>query len=189
MSAPNLPYALPLHAPSRPFVLYPSLGGILQISEITDPMWPSIMKIQDEAYALIAPESLDVLRSKWLASPNTCLVGLADEARIAGYLLSHPWQADSPPPLYEKVLPRSDSTTLYLHDLAVSKNARGTGLARSLFQTLRDKSVSAGYQTLELISIQNAIGFWTNMGFSLDTGVSLPESYGNGAAFMRLSLR
>jgi ribosomal protein S18 acetylase RimI-like enzyme len=151
-------------------------------------MWPSILKIQDEAYELIAPESLDVLRSKWSASPNTCLVGIDDKALVEGYLLSHPWRANSPPPLYEKVLPLPGSTTLYLHDLAVSRKARSTGLARLLFETFRDKSMSAGYQTLELISIQNSIGFWIKMGFSVDTRVSLPESYGNGAAFMRASL-
>ena len=49
-------------------------GRIMSINLITDNSWSDILKIQEEAYLEIEPEDVDILKSKWLLSPNTCAV-------------------------------------------------------------------------------------------------------------------
>lgn len=173
----------------RPHYVAQGLPAVVNhLAVIKDEMWPAILAIQEQAYELVVPESLTVLRFKWLMSPDTCLVGLDAKHQVHGYFLGHPWKGSKPPSLYQDLLHHKLSKVLFLHDLAISKQARGWGLARILFQRFRDNGVAAGSDTLELISVQSSIGFWKRLDFSVVSDVLLPESYGSDATYMRLSL-
>jgi len=80
--------------------------------------------VQEEAYTDIPHEAVDVLKSKWKASPETCFAYQDSDNKVLGYLLAHPWNSDEPPKLFETLPYSSAGDTLYLHDLAVSRSAR-----------------------------------------------------------------
>ena len=59
----------------------------MSISLISENSWNSILKIQEEAYIDILPEDINVLKSKWISSPNTCAIYLNNDNKILAYLL------------------------------------------------------------------------------------------------------
>ncbi len=95
-----------------------------------------ILRIQAASYTGDIPESRASLMAKFVASPASCFVA-HDERQLLGYVFALPWQSDAPPALNapDCQLP-SEIDCLYIHDLAVAPQARGTDVARSLFATL-----------------------------------------------------
>ncbi|WP_239652643.1 hypothetical protein [Pseudoalteromonas piscicida] len=39
---------------------------------IEDASWPEILTLQNQAYHDVAPETVDILKSKWMCSPKSC---------------------------------------------------------------------------------------------------------------------
>ncbi|AUJ70470.1 MULTISPECIES: hypothetical protein [Pseudoalteromonas] len=39
---------------------------------IEDASWPEILTLQSQAYHDVAPETVDILKSKWMRSPKSC---------------------------------------------------------------------------------------------------------------------
>ncbi len=155
---------------------------------IADDDWSVINAIQNEAYTEIAPESQDTLRRRVLLSPETCFVAVGHNGSVLGCCLAHPWGPDGAPALHAKLEALPVTTNLYLHDLAVSSNSRGRGVAGFLCQGLLAVAVERNFQSVTLVSVQNSAGFWKKFGFSEDPRVNPSDSYGAGARFMRLDL-
>ncbi|GGO68371.1 GNAT family N-acetyltransferase [Bowmanella pacifica] len=153
---------------------------MVNICHISPSHWPDILRIQDAVYHDVEPESLTVLKSKWQASPDTCLVGLDKHNQVVGYLLSHPWPVGKLPKLHHAV-ESVNTDNLYLHDLAVCPSARGEGVAAKLLAHLQQKSQSGGFNSISLVAVQNADGFWQKQGFSQHTKAQLCDSYGDNA--------
>ena len=80
----------------------------MSIVEISEKSWQGILQVQEEAYTGIPSEEVDVLKSKWKASPETCFVFQSSRSEVLKYLLTHPWNSDEPPKLFEK-LPRKST--------------------------------------------------------------------------------
>ncbi len=101
-------------------------------------------------------------------------------AGLAGYIISHPWHSNSPPPLNTLLgaLP-VPAATWYIHDLALHPSARGSGAAPAIIAQL------AAHGRIELIAVGASPRFWARQGFR---PAPLPEaklaSYGTGAQFM-----
>jgi ribosomal protein S18 acetylase RimI-like enzyme len=131
----------------------------VSIAPISAAAWPGIIKVQDEAYTGVAPESLEVLKSKWQASPQTCFVFQLPNNHIAGYLLAHPWDAPEPPKLFESHDPSSSGQGLYLHDLAASKHLRGLGVGKQLASTLLKSAKALRFKRVLLVAVQGSQGF------------------------------
>jgi GNAT superfamily N-acetyltransferase len=159
------------------------------VSHIRPEDWPYILRIQSEAYSAIEPESPSVMQSKWLCSPRTCLVFRDGQQKPLAYLLSHPWSQEKPPSLGQEIPRDLTSDQLYLHDLAVSSAARGTGAASRLVQHLLDLARSENYRQVRLISIQASLPFWQKQGFVPDTSVAVCKTYGTDASYMVLNLQ
>ncbi|ARU05853.1 hypothetical protein CCO03_15260 [Comamonas serinivorans] len=87
--------------------------------------------------------------------------------------------------------PQAD--TLYLHDLALQPQARGSGLARRLVREVLAAGQARGLRTAALIAIQGSVPFWQAQGFagvapdSAELARKL-RSYGAEAQLMRRSL-
>ncbi|EMB7846458.1 GNAT family N-acetyltransferase, partial [Vibrio vulnificus] len=62
----------------------------MSIESIVETTWSEILKLQAEVYHLVEPESLEVLRDKWLRSPSSCFT-YRDDEQLMGYLLAHSW--------------------------------------------------------------------------------------------------
>lgn len=159
----------------------------MYISSIPEDSWTSILKIQDEAYPELLSEDVNTLKSKWLASPDTCAVYLNDDNKILAYLLAHPWASEVPPKLHEKT-PVINASTLYLHDLALTSHARGKGIAKRLITNLIVNAQVQGFSKILLVAVQGADKFWATFGFSVISDALLCTSYGDSAKLMKLNL-
>lgn len=133
------------------------------------------------------PEDDAVFAERQRLFPAGCKV-LEGGGRLAAYVLSHPWQAGSCPPLNVLLgaLPEPAST-YYIHDIALLPAARGTGAAGEIVAALKAEAKSAGFAEISLVAVNGSAGFWRRMGF---TETSIPAlapklaSYGADARHM-----
>ena len=153
--------------------------------DIVESDWPTILRIQGEVYYEFTPESEAVMRSKAVRGARTSFVAIDQQDAIVAYCLAHPY-----PPNQVAVLGTVDlrelepTNNLYLHDLAVQKASSGLGVAQTLFDHLTTVAQSTGYQTMSLVAVQQAAGFWTKLGFSPSTHGTINDSYTGDATFM-----
>lgn len=151
----------------------------------------AVMRIQDECYTSIIPESGGSLLAKLRASPGTCLVAMAADRPI-GYAIAVPVAY---PHLPELDAPRWDppehADTLYLHDLAVATAARGTGAGDALARRMLEVAIECGWRQLCLVAIQGSVPYWARYGFEEPPGpqADMLTSYGADARLMRLSMQ
>jgi len=156
------------------------------ISKISDNSWHGILKVQEEAYTGIPPEELNVLKSKWKASPETCFVFKSINEEIIGYLLSHSWNSNVPPKLFEELPTKTTGDILYLHDLAVSNTARGLGVGKQLSNKLLEIAKLHKFKRVLLVAVQESGSYWFNLGFREIHNVPICPSYGTSAKLMSL---
>ena len=150
---------------------------------IEESHWGQIVNIQKESYSDIEPESVSVLKSKWIYSPETCFVYLED-GEVSGYLLAHPWGDETPPSLSKEISENVVTDQLYIHDLAISSKFRGKGIGKLMVNALLSKAHMLGFVKISLVAVQEAERFWSQFGFVERTGPILCSSYGVGAVFM-----
>jgi len=107
--------------------------------------------------------------------PTGCFV-LETDNGVVGYLIVHPWRHEAPPPLGEMVhaLPNT-ADSLYLHDLALTPDVRGTGMGASGTAIAFDLAVSTGLYDLFLLAVGNADRFWATRGFTPVRNVALAD--------------
>jgi len=160
----------------------------VSIVQISEKSWDGILKIQEEAYTELPPEDVSILKSKWLASPDTCSIYSSNENKILAYLLSHPWGSDSPPKLNEEAPVNNETSNLYLHDLALSNEARGRGIARALVENLINNAKTQGFTKILLVAVQGSSSFWAKYGFMVIVNAAICPSYGKEAQLMMLKL-
>lgn len=132
---------------------------------LTDAHAHEVERIQQECYGAAHIETLDSLAAKWRASPDTCWV--AERAgQVVAYLVAVPipfprlpaWNA----PAFELA---AGADTLYLHDLAVSAQARGSGAGGALVRAALAQALRAGYAQACLVAVQDSAAYWEGFGF------------------------
>lgn len=160
----------------------------MSIVEISEKSWQGILQVQMEAYTGVPSEEVDVLKSKWKASPETCFVFQSSRNQVLGYLLAHPWNSDEPPKLFEKLPRKSAGDTLYLHDLAVRTNARKSGIGLQLSSKLIEVAKVRQYNRVLLVAVQESGGYWSKFGFREVHNVSICPSYGKNAKLMAFNV-
>ncbi|MDE2200731.1 MAG: GNAT family N-acetyltransferase [Rhodospirillales bacterium] len=137
------------------------------------------------------PEDDAVLAERLALYPQGCFVLAHEGGGAIGYLLSHPWRADDPPPLntFLRALP-DVAETYYLHDLALLPQAQGSGAAAMIVRERIAFAAQAGFATVALVAVNNSGGFWRRLGFAAREVAGLTEklaSYGGGV-FLRRDL-
>ena len=84
-------------------------------------------------------------------------------------------------PVCEATLPALDAphcersaapTLLYLHDMAVSPQARSLGLAGLLLAQLQQRAQALGLAHLGLVAVQGSVPYWQRQGFAEPAGLS-----------------
>lgn len=151
----------------------------MSIKSIVEAAWPEILKVQVEAYSMVDLESLEVLKSKWLRSLESCFL-YRDGESVVGYLLAHSWNSERPPKLFQKLPAGTEGPILFIHDLAISKLALGKGLGSRMIEHLLQIAQSSGYKQIRLVSVQGQLCF----GVSWVTDQDVCSSYGEGAQLM-----
>lgn len=161
----------------------------MSIVQISEQSWDGILRIQEEAYTELPPEDVSILKSKWLSSPHTCSIYSSNENKILAYLLSHPWGSDNPPKLNEEAPVNNETSNLYIHDLALSNEARGKGIARALVENLINNAKTQGFTKILLVAVQSSSSFWAKYGFMVIGNAAICPSYGSSAKLMALELK
>ena len=149
------------------------LPAVLQIAAEVHPGYPEGEAVFAERLALFAGGCL------CLATPGGVL---------AGYVLSHPWQADAPPAL-DTLLQRlpEPAPAYYLHDMALLPMARGLGAAARAMPLLAAQARAAGCREMALVAVNGSAGFWARQGFAVRQVPALAAklaSYDAAACFM-----
>ena len=148
-----------------------------------------VLSIQEECYTEVEPESSKSLLSKLNNSSKTCWVSVSEE-EILGYLICHPWAANSLPPL-NVVLSEApkDGSIFYIHDLAIGAHGRGKGLGQALVENALSAARDLNFTEAALIAVQNSIGLWQRFGFTKrsltdPTAQEKLAAYGDDAVYM-----
>lgn len=133
------------------------------------------------------PERREVFEEKLRLFPAGCFA-LEAAGALVGYAISHPWRLYGVPPLdaFLERLPAAPDC-LYLHDVAVTRDARGHGAARQLIERLERVARAAGFSAIALTSVYGSDALWRKMGFEAVSKPNLAhelKSYGGGALYM-----
>ncbi|KZN28533.1 hypothetical protein N480_10595 [Pseudoalteromonas luteoviolacea S2607] len=156
----------------------------MKIQEIEEKNWLAILSIQNDAYHQVGLEELDVLKSKYAASPDTCFACVSDQNDVLGYLLAHPWSGTQPPKLFEPLPDIGNSDTLFLHDMAVSSHSKGVGIGRQMVKELIKVALQKKIKRITLVAVQGADSFWSLLDFREISRATICPSYGESAVLM-----
>ncbi len=134
------------------------------------------------------PERPEVMGEKLGLWPRGCWVLATDAGEVSGYAISHPWMLFGVPPLdgFLRALP-PEADCLYVHDIAIAREARGSGRAAELMAIVGRHARSLAVRHVAGVAVNGSGALWSRMGFeSLSTAAvrrSL-EPYGPGAEYM-----
>lgn len=143
--------------------------------------------LQSQVYPafLVEPEEAFASRLR-VAAPFNLVI--EREGCLLAYLLAHAWPRRSPPAVGTVLASDQDGDTLYLHDLAVSPAARGTGIGQLLVAHGMALATAAGLERAELIAVEGAADYWRRLGFRAETPPSAladkVAAYGPAARWM-----
>lgn len=126
---------------------------------------PAVMQVQAEAYVPELCESQEIIAARLSTAPDTAWV--ADSPLgICAYLVGYQSELGKVTPWDSEFEHQPQSTTFYLHDLALGKNAKGMGLGQSLVNSAMAQMRERGAQQAALVSVQDSLGFWQKLGFA-----------------------
>ena len=137
---------------------------LTDLTEIGD-LWIELMDYHKELdpFFTRSPQGAELFRkylSKQLDSEQAAVFVAVDSAKLAGYTVVN---ISEYPPVFQK------SRYGIISDLAVTKNCRGKGTGKQLFQAVRQWFSENNIDRIELrVSDKNvnACGFWKKMGFT-----------------------
>jgi len=153
------------------------MDAVVAIADVVHPGFPEDRKVLAEKLALHR-DGCFVLRDR------------ADDAAI-GYLLSHPWSADSAPPLNRLLGRLPAAEVYYIHDIALLPAARGLRAGERALALVEAQARALGLDRIALVAVNDSGGFWQRHGFSPVKGGHWPaklSSYGADAAYMTKAL-
>ncbi len=126
---------------------------------------PAVMQVQAEAYTPELCETLDVIEARLNAAPHTAWI--ADSAQgVCAYLVGYQCELGKVTPWGSDFKHQPESTTFYVHDLALGFNAKGMGLGQTLVNAALTTMRARGAQQAALVSVQDSLGFWQKLGFA-----------------------
>lgn len=149
------------------------------------------VKILADVIHLNHPEGMEVFAERLHLYPQGCLV-LAENERLLGYALTHPWRMGEPPSLNSRLGQIPDlATTYYIHDVAVLPEGRGKGYAAQAVEWLARHARNSGFSDLSLVAVNGSRAFWERLEFRTAAIPGLETkllSYGPDAALMARDL-
>lgn len=134
------------------------------------------------------PEDRAVLAERFALHPHGCFVlRRAGDGAVLGYTLTHPWAADTVPPLNVLLGGLPTAEVYYIHDIALLPAARGLKAGDAAVRLLTEHARSLGLTRMALVAVNNSGGFWQRQGFGrVDSPAWAAKlaSYGEDAAYM-----
>lgn len=134
------------------------------------------------------PEDDAVFAERLALFPAGCRIALRDGAAV-GYAVTHPGVVGAPPPLNSLLgaLP-SRPDCYYIHDVALTKAARGLGLGQALTDEAESLARALGLPLLALAATPLAADYWLKLGFAegagSDRAAAALAAYGGGMRYL-----
>lgn len=158
------------------------LTRLLEESDVSQ-----ILMLQNLCFPEVEPESDRSFINKIKQSPNTCW-GIFDNGSLTAYLIAIPWRTGMPLSLDQMDVTCTNPNCLYLHDLAVLREMRGTGAAQTLLKSFFEALHTSRFCRAALVAIQGSKPYWERQGFSVQTSSNAINeklaSYGSEAFYM-----
>lgn len=127
------------------------------------------------------PEPIAVFANRQALFPKGSFV-FQQGGQILGYMLAHPWPSDRPSPDLGVVLERlPPAQSLYLHDIALLPEARGTGAGDAAVDLLISLAREQDLPHIWLTAVGGADHYWCKKGFQR---VGQDRPYGEGSMVM-----
>ncbi|WP_306523594.1 GNAT family N-acetyltransferase [Rheinheimera sp.] len=142
---------------------------------------PAVVKLQDRCYSAELFEPADLVKRRYLAFPQSCWVATYQD-KLWGYLFCYPSLIGKVNPLAEDFTEVTQADCLYLHDMAVSSDARGQGVAQQLLAAAEQQAQQLSLSALTLVAVQNSASYWQQRGFNPVLSLS-PEAITNLASY------
>ena len=144
----------------------------------------AVVTISDAVHGTYT-EDKGVYAERLALYPEGCFV-FERYGRIAGYLISHPWHAGEAPAFNAPLGSLPDAASCYyLHDLALTPDARGTGAGRRGLALIAELARAKGFRELWLTAVNGADSYWSSRGFE---PVEAQDSAGYGADSLRMRM-
>lgn len=148
----------------------------------------AVVRLQDHCYADEFYESPQVVSQRLMLYPQSCWVAVYHD-KIWGYLFTYPSKLSQINPLGAEFGQYEQANCLYLHDMAVSPDARGQGVASALLQSALDYAATLGLPHLALVAVQNSASFWQQQCFNSHTelggqALAALATYGHQAVYL-----
>jgi predicted N-acetyltransferase YhbS len=141
----------------------------------------AVLSIQAEAYISETLETEAIIRERFTSCPDTAWVA-EGEGGVCAYLVGYRSTMGKITPLGGDFAPLSQSDSLYLHDLAVSRRANGLGLGPALVEAALQQAHREGLNYSALVSVQGSKGFWERLGYAAAHGLE-PDQATNLATY------
>lgn len=146
-----------------------------------------VLAIQSEAYGDAFVEPAAVIEARLAAAPDTAWVA-ETEAGLAAYLVGYRSLLGRVTPLGGPFRVVVAGDCLYLHDLAVARQAVGRGIGRALAEHALAWARRAGLGCSGLVSVQDSQAFWLGLGYRPCLAQVDLSSYPGGAVYMSRGL-
>ena len=163
---------------------------MMNINPLTLADLSSVARIQQECYPADFLESEGSFANKITGCADFSFMA-SSQGSALGYVVALPW-------LFGQILDLDGTQyqlpqhpdCLYIHDLAVSTQARSQGVAEHLLSSVFQQAETEGYQRLGLVAVQGAASYWQRQGFKEKQGNAEFQrylaTYGDDAVYMVL---
>ena len=154
----------------------------------------AIVTIQDTCYGNELFEDASLIQRRLLSQPDSCWLAESSSGEVLAYLFSYPSHNKQVAALGSEFSHYAGAELLYLHDMAVSHNARGMRLAPQLLAYAEQYAAGLGFSTLALVAVQGSVPYWQKQGFEVltltDTAAlqALASYTGQNAVYMQKQL-
>jgi ribosomal protein S18 acetylase RimI-like enzyme len=138
---------------------------------------PALLAVQAQCYSPQMNEPETVWRQRLQQAAALCWLAESGGA-IHAYLAAYPARLGHVTALDGDFAPPPLANCLYLHDLAVSPDASGSGLGKALLTRALHTAQERGWRHAALVCVQDAAGFWQGQGFA---ATALPDSTAQAA--------
>lgn len=165
-----------------------STGRRWEIRRLTLADLEGLMRVQEACYGQGYMESQEIYRARLACNAQCSLVAVHREV-VLGYLAAYHSNLGCITPLHGNFSACAEPDTLYLHDMAVSPECAGQGLASALFSAMLREAQAWAPRYSALVSVQGSRGYWEHKGYALYQSLTPNQadalrSYGDDAVYM-----
>lgn len=145
------------------------MSGTLRLMQPSD--ISAVLALQDSCYSDALYEPPALLATRLASAAASCWLAENSTGELLAYLFSYPSLPGKITVLATDFVVADKPELLYLHDMAVSKQARGLGLAKMLLASAKQYAQQLGVTQLALVAVQGSVPYWQKQGFVVQAHV------------------